>query len=99
MLSYDETSSRPCNPRQRDASETAQNGCGRAVVIDIEEQYYRWKDLLRETLIATQGYLAGPDLLEFLDFQQGQLSREHREMIDKEYGRLIELEEGTAQAG
>ena len=36
------------------------------------------------------------DSLEFMDFQPGQLSREHREMLDTEYQRWVESELGSS---
>ena len=36
------------------------------------------------------------DSLEFMNFRPGQLSREHREMLDSEYQRWVELELGSS---
>ena len=55
-----------------------------------------WRESLRQELILTQGYYVGWDSLEFLDFRPGQLSREHKEMIDREYVEWIKLELGSA---
>ena len=62
--------------------------------VGVEDEYNVWRDSLLEELECAQGYLAGMDSLEFMDFQPGQLSREHRERLDKEYQRLVELELG-----
>ena len=44
----------------------------------------------------TQGYFVGWDSLEFLDFEPGQLSREHKVLIDTEYDEWVRLELGSA---
>ena len=49
-----------------------------------ETDYNVWRDSLVEELVCAQGY--GP----------GQLSREHREMLDIEYQRWVELELGSS---
>ena len=91
-----EPSSQPCNPRQGDVSQTVGDGGGRAMAGQQDEEYAMWEDKLREELVCAQGYLAGMDSLEFMDFQPGQLSREHREMLDSEYQRWVELELGSS---
>lgn len=45
-----------------------------------------------DELILTQGYLAGVDSTEFIDFRPGQLSQENKRMLDNEYSQRIELE-------
>ena len=94
--SESEPSSQPCNPRQGDVSQTVGEGGGRTVAGREPMDYETWEAELREELVCAQGFLAGMDSLEFLDFQPGQLSREHREMLDSEYQRWVELELGSS---
>ena len=69
-----EPSSQLCNPRQGDASQTVGEGGGRTVAGQQVEAYRRWEESLREELVFAQGYLAGMDSLEFLDFHVHLLS-------------------------
>ena len=63
---------------------------------NINRDHDSWCESLRQELVLTQGYFVGWDSLEFLDFRPGQLSREHKVMIDTEYSEWIKLELGSA---
>ena len=61
-----------------------------------ENNINSWRESLRQELVLTQGYFVRWDSLEFLDFRPGQLSREHKLMIDTEHSEWIKLELGSA---
>ena len=63
---------------------------------NINRDHDSWRESLRQELVLTQGYFVGWDSLEFLDFRHGQLSREHKALIDTEYDGWIKLELGSA---
>ena len=111
-VSEPEPPSQACNPPQGDVSQAVGDVGGRTVDgqvgdsdqfdqgrdggVGVETEYSSWKESLLEELVCAQGYLAGMDSLEFMDFRPGQLSREHREMLDIEYQRWVELELGSS---